>query len=73
MPDTLYGQAEKAEGEAVIAITYGYSRDHRAESLWLADFILKVYLYAVGMVILVLPSGVWSALQGVLRLVLVSK
>jgi transposase len=26
-----YGQAEKAEGEAVIAITYGYSRDHRAD------------------------------------------
>ena len=24
-----YGQDEKAEGEAVIAITYGYSRDHR--------------------------------------------
>jgi len=26
-----YGQAEKAAGEAVIAITYGYSRDHRAD------------------------------------------
>ena len=26
-----YGQAEKAEGEAVIAVTYGYSRDHRAD------------------------------------------
>jgi transposase len=26
-----YGQVEKAEGEAVIAITYGYSRDHRAD------------------------------------------
>ena len=26
-----YGQDEKAEGEAVIAITYGYSRDHRAD------------------------------------------
>jgi transposase len=26
-----YGQDEKAGGEAVIAITYGYSRDHRAD------------------------------------------
>src|SRR5947208_1952630 len=26
-----YGQDEKAEAEAVIAITYGYSRDHRAD------------------------------------------
>lgn len=26
-----YAQGEEAEGEAVIAITYGYSRDHRAD------------------------------------------
>ncbi len=26
-----YPQGEEAEGRAVIAITYGYSRDHRAD------------------------------------------